>query len=45
VARNGGLIALAVLGTASTDGASTGWAAAVAAVTVTATVLLVRRVG
>ena len=45
VARNGGLIALAVLGTASTEGASAGWAAAVSAVTVTATVFALRRFG
>jgi hypothetical protein len=45
VARNGGLIALAVLGTGSTDGASAGWSAAVSAVTVTATLLALRRVG
>lgn len=45
VVRNGALIALAVLGSGSTDGASAGWAAAVSAVTVTATFVALRRVG
>jgi hypothetical protein len=45
VARNGALIALAVLGAAPTDGASVGWSAAVSAVTVTGTLLTLRRVG
>jgi hypothetical protein len=45
VARNGALIGLAVLGTASTDGASAGGAAAVSVITVAATLAALRRVG
>jgi hypothetical protein len=45
VARNGYLVALAVLGTGSTDGASATAAVGAAAVTVTATLLVLRRVG
>jgi hypothetical protein len=43
VARNGYLVGLAVLGTGSTGGASGGAAVAIAAVTVTATLLFLRR--
>jgi hypothetical protein len=45
VVRNGYLVALAVLGTGSTDGASVGAALAVAAVTAPATLLALRRFG
>ena len=45
VARNGCLVALAVLGTGSTDGASVGAALAGAAVTVPATLIALRRFG
>ena len=45
VARNGYLVALAVLGTGSTDGASLGAAIAAAAVTVPATLVALRRFG
>lgn len=45
VARNGYLVALAVLGTGSTDGASLGAAIAAAAVSVPATLLALRRFG
>jgi len=45
VARNGSLIALAVLGTGSTDGASAAAALAVAAVAVPITLLALRRFG
>jgi hypothetical protein len=45
VARNGYLVALAVIGTASTDGASTGAALAPAVVTVTLTLVALRRYG
>lgn len=45
VARNGALIALAVLGTGSTAGASPGAAAVASAVTVTATLVALRRLG
>jgi hypothetical protein len=45
VARNGALIALAVLGTAPTEGASAGGAAAVSVITVTATIAALRRLG
>ena len=45
VARNGALIALAVLGAAPTVGASAGWSAAASVVTVTATLVALRRVG
>jgi hypothetical protein len=45
VARNGYLVALGVIGTGSTDGASTAVAFGAAAVTVTATLVAVRRFG
>jgi hypothetical protein len=45
VARNGALIALAVLGTAPTGGASGGAAAVVSVITVTATIVALRRLG
>ena len=45
VARNGYLVALAVLGTGATAGASPGAAMAGAAVTVTATLVGLRRIG
>ena len=45
VARNGSLVGLAVLGTGSTAGASAGATVAGAAVTVTATLAALRRVG
>lgn len=45
VARNGYLVALAVLGTGSTDGASVGAALAAAAVTAPATLIALRRFG
>jgi hypothetical protein len=45
VARNGFLVALAVLGTGSTDGASVGAALAGAAVTAPATLIALRRFG
>ena len=45
VARNGYLVALAVLGTGPTDGASVGAVVAIAAVTVPATLAGLRRVG
>jgi hypothetical protein len=45
VARNGYLVALGVLGTGSTDGASAAGALAAAVVTVGATLLAVRRYG
>jgi hypothetical protein len=45
VARNGYLVALAVIGTGSTDGASTAAAFGAAAVTATATVAALRRSG
>jgi methylamine utilization protein MauE len=45
VARNGYLVALGVIGTGSADGASTAAALGVAAVTVTATLVAVRRYG
>lgn len=45
VARNGYLVALAVLGTGSTDGGSVGAALAAAAVTAPATLIALRRFG
>jgi hypothetical protein len=45
VARNGYLVALGVIGTASTDGASTAGALAAAAVTAGATLIALRRYG
>jgi hypothetical protein len=45
VARNGCLVGLAVLATGPTDGASVGTAAAAALVTVTATLVALRRFG
>ena len=45
VARNGCLVALAVLGTGSTGGANLGAAIAVAAVTVPVTLMALRRFG
>lgn len=45
VARNGFLVALAVVGTGSTDGASVGAAFAVAAVTAPVTLIALRRFG
>lgn len=45
VARNGFLVGLAVVGTASTDGASTPVALAAAVLTVTGTLLALRRYG
>ena len=45
VARNGYLVALGVIGTGSTDGASTAAALGAAAITVTATLFAVRRYG
>jgi hypothetical protein len=45
VARNGYLVALAVLGTASTEGASVGAAMAAAAITAPVTLLAMRRFG
>ena len=45
VARNGALVALAVLGTGSTAGASPGATALAAAVTVSATLAALRRFG
>ena len=45
VARNGYLVALGVIGTGSTDGASTAGALAAAVVTVGATLIAVRRYG
>ena len=45
VARNGYLVALGVIGTGSTDGASTAGALAVAVLTVGATLVAVRRYG
>ena len=45
VARNGALVALAVLGTGSTSGASVGAALAVSAVAVPATLIALRRFG
>jgi hypothetical protein len=45
VARNGALIALAVLGAASTEGASVGPALAASLVTVAVTLAVLRRVG
>jgi hypothetical protein len=45
VARNGYLVAVAVLGTGSTDGASVGVAIAVAAIAAPATLIALRRFG
>ena len=45
VARNGYLVALAVVGTGSTDGASVGTALGVAAITAPATLIALRRYG
>ena len=45
VARNGYLVALAVIGTGATDGASVGAAIAAAAVTAPATLIALRRFG